>query len=79
MHNTVIEPPVASCIGRLGAEMKSSLHTTTRMKTTLKILSLALIALVALASCKTTKEDTHSMGHKSNTWPMKDKDMPGYR
>jgi hypothetical protein len=49
------------------------------MKTTLKILSLALIALVTLTSCKTTKSDTHTMGHKGNTWPMENKDMPGYR
>ena len=55
----------------------------TTIKSTLFVLSFAIVAALSLSSCKTTgskppADGTHTMGHKTNNWPMTNKDMPGY-
>ena len=37
------------------------------------------VLALGLASCKTTGEGRHTMGSKTNNWPMNNADMPGYR
>jgi len=55
----------------------------TNIKSTLAALSLAILTVLTIASCKTTGDNasggTHTMGSKTNTWPMDNKDMAGYR
>ena len=53
----------------------------TTLKSTLAGLSLAILASLTISSCKTTGDHssggTHSMGSKTNTWPMDNANMAG--
>ncbi|MDB6119246.1 MAG: hypothetical protein JWO08_3027 [Verrucomicrobiaceae bacterium] len=54
----------------------------TKLTSTVAALCLAILAALTITRCKSTGGNanggTHSMGSKTNTWPMDNKDMAGY-
>ena len=53
------------------------------LKSTLATLSVAILTALSISSCETKGDHSnggsHTMGGKTNTWPMSNADMPGMR